>query len=633
VACIYGEKIPEKPAQLEAMLEYLDFDAQDVTSLIKQRSFKLEKVDLLVFASYSLSDLLVKNWVTMHTDALREFIRKGGYILMFTQHPMDWNWEHWLLPGMSLFRTVLTLDTLGYVNRNHPIFSSPNALAHRRLNREWKGGDLSLNAFRAVSKGWILAARDEKGLDPWCVEFGWGKGRAVFFASDADRVSTEATESKIRAARDMVENALVYGADVVRGKAVELPDFALVKESKKGILPRASFYTSDAIRSFEAEVNAAADRGAAFLMKKQAKDGSWKSPNSFPMGATALSLVALLGVGINKHDPCIQQGIDFLLANRPEEATYELGFTLMALDAYAAPMFERFELEKLPPEKREAFKFERALSLEMKEVMEKCLDRLIENQRQSGWWSYGFDDRLMTDLSNTQIAILGLRAASRCGLKVPIKVWTDAIDLLLQSQIKEGEKISLPEFKSFDKKRGLPKFYIFQTVARPWGYRSADVKGPIKKGPINVGGKVRRFRPAILDKATGSRTAMGASSLLIALDGLAASSKGKANTYLHDVRQAVSNGIAWLWNLWSVDENPGADQEHYFYYLYALERLGMVSGKKFIGDRDWFQEGAIALLALQEESGAWGSNDIVDTCFALMFLKRSTPPSVITVDR
>ena len=56
----------------------------------------------------------------------------------------------------------------------------------------------------------------------------------------------------------------------------------------------------------------------------------------------------------------------------------------------------------------------------------------------------------------------------------------------------------------------------------------------------------------------------------------------------------------------------------------------MVSGRQFIGDRDWYHEGAIALLAHQDPSGAWGGS-VYDTCFALMFLKRSTPPSVLTL--
>jgi hypothetical protein len=81
-----------------------------------------------------------------------------------------------------------------------------------------------------------------------------------------------------------------------------------------------------------------------------------------------------------------------------------------------------------------------------------------------------------------------------------------------------------------------------------------------------------------------------------------------------------------------VEENPGKGDTHFFYYLYALERVGVVSRKQFIGDRDWFQEGAAVLLSKQDPEGSWNRN-LVDTCFALMFLKRTTPPPVLTLGK
>lgn len=71
-----------------------------------------------------------------------------------------------------------------------------------------------------------------------------------------------------------------------------------------------------------------------------------------------------------------------------------------------------------------------------------------------------------------------------------------------------------------DPATGKAKFYVFQAKARPWTYRPRGDRPPPSGGGGGGGGK----RPAPPedpgDGATGSRTAMGVSSLLIALEGL-----------------------------------------------------------------------------------------------------------------
>jgi hypothetical protein len=48
-----------------------------------------------------------------------------------------------------------------------------------------------------------------------------------------------------------------------------------------------------------------------------------------------------------------------------------------------------------------------------------------------------------------------------------------------------------------------------------------------------------------------------------------------------------------------------------------------------VGGKDWYFEGATQLIARQRKNGSWnegGRLDIVETCFALLFLKRATAP-------
>jgi hypothetical protein len=65
------------------------------------------------------------------------------------------------------------------------------------------------------------------------------------------------------------------------------------------------------------------------------------------------------------------------------------------------------------------------------------------------------------------------------------------------------------------------------------------------------------------------------------------------------------------------------------YYLWSVERVGVLYGRKNIAGKEWYPWGARLLLAAQNGNGGWGkggsyiSTPAVDTCFALLFLKRA----------
>ena len=85
----------------------------------------------------------------------------------------------------------------------------------------------------------------------------------------------------------------------------------------------------------------------------------------------------------------------------------------------------------------------------------------------------------------------------------------------------------------------------------------------------------------------------------------------------------VLEGLQWLNKNWSVTENPKKGAQWYMYYIYAIERAGMLFGTETIGDHKWYREGAEQLLSAQS-GGGWGN--VVDTCFAILFLRRATRP-------
>ncbi len=92
----------------------------------------------------------------------------------------------------------------------------------------------------------------------------------------------------------------------------------------------------------------------------------------------------------------------------------------------------------------------------------------------------------------------------------------------------------------------------------------------------------------------------------------------------------VLEGMQWLAKNFSVTENPKAGDKNYYYYMYGLERAGVLYGTETIGGRKWYREGAKVLLERQGADGKW--NSVVDTCFAILFLKRATRPLVASQD-
>jgi hypothetical protein len=70
-------------------------------------------------------------------------------------------------------------------------------------------------------------------------------------------------------------------------------------------------------------------------------------------------------------------------------------------------------------------------------------------------------------------------------------------------------------------------------------------------------------------------------------------------------------------------------QQVNLYFLWSVERVGVLYDLPTIGNKDWYRWGAEILVANQQADGNWtgggyhGANDAIDTCLALLFLKRA----------
>jgi hypothetical protein len=346
---------------------------------------------------------------------------------------------------------------------------------------------------------------------------------------------------------------------------------------------------------FKELVNEAIADGAAWLLSRQKEDGSWDHPANakYPMGPTALCTLALLKAGVAPDDDAIERAFAYM-RKLPLAKTYSVSILLMALDARYAPVRDTFRAERVDRYGHRLVERDPCASGMTPEDlawMKAGVAFLVRHQH-GGHWRYpsgGFD------LSNTQYALLGLKAASRCGVDVPPRVWLRSLEFLLDYQQDEGEAV--------------------------------DVRGNEVRGEYRVEWKETAeargfpYRPNL--EPTGSMTTAGVAGLIICQSELWESRKFKPRLR-RQTRDAIRDGFAWMQVHFDVTQNPNAGNANHYYYLYGLERMGILARTRFVGEFDWYLDGAQVLLSQQASDGSWWNDDVVQTSFAILFLKRAT---------
>jgi hypothetical protein len=188
------------------------------------------------------------------------------------------------------------------------------------------------------------------------------------------------------------------------------------------------------------------------------------------------------------------------------------------------------------------------------------------------------------DNSNSQYASLGLRACYDSNIRLPEEVLLLARRWWVEAQYPDesGQKVD---------KNAVTTGAFQVTKIQGWSYKSP---GGEQKDPYHA----------------MTAGAVGASVIY---------------EYMlkHDWKKDVVTvaGVNWLAKHWSVNTN--------YYYMYALERAGMLYGTEKIGDHDWYWEGAKLIVNAQKADGSWGDREkkeenTWDTCFAILFLKKAT---------
>ncbi len=215
------------------------------------------------------------------------------------------------------------------------------------------------------------------------------------------------------------------------------------------------------------------------------------------------------------------------------------------------------------------------------EIIARDVQTLAETQRDDGGWDYGGAMGGATDQSNSQFAVLALDAAEAYGVRVPAEVWKNSEKYWLDLAIPSGG----------------------------WGYRSSGV--------------------------TGSMTCAGIASMVIVRGRLPGQSRIQNDEIVccedsDNKADPIEKGIEYLANNFSVTFNPG-QRTNWMYYMYALERVGRLTGRRFIGQHDWYREGTTELIRRQQQIGGLGEwlgdgigegNRDIATSMALLFLSK-----------
>jgi hypothetical protein len=215
--------------------------------------------------------------------------------------------------------------------------------------------------------------------------------------------------------------------------------------------------------------------------------------------------------------------------------------------------------------------------------------RQIKRGEFAGMWAIPTTKELdHTDNSMTHFAMLGLYEAERVGVSAADDTWRLALKYWQSAQLPDGS----------------------------WGW-----------GPNNPG--------------SGSMTCAGIAALIIASGQLGNRDAGVDGDSLRCCREQQQNpyierALAWLTRNFSVHGNPNVDY-WFSYYLYSMERACRMTARRFVGEHDWYREGARMLVNTQNFAGSWPPDaefvkvldKNVSTSFSLMFLSKGRWPVVV----
>jgi len=432
------------------------------------------------------------------------------------------------------------------------------------------------------------------------------------------------------------------------------------------------------------DIKQSIQKAVKWLQSQQAADGSWDYQDQpFKLGihmtdgCTCFVLFALLKGGVLPNDPCITKGFAYARP-KPFQHVYTVSCLILALEAlytWEKPEPKKKEKEEAKPdidkhitelvEKKDETvkKFHKRVSPADRKLMIEAVKWLVDHQ-ETNIWRYPGGSGGNEDCSNTQYAMLALNAARRLKIPVPIDVFKKVADYCVKNQEKDGPEVEwfpVPGAdNSFAKLRKIQELLKkeIRDLNRDYKRRVRKGEQPPADGWTTTvvedaqrkmyGGEKKKIRArgwcymfndtesqAWRLRITGSMTTSGAAALLIAKAALE-EERAADKAYMEKINTAIRDGCGWLAHHWSTSRNPAGEGSsiHKCYYLYGLERVGMLGLIPRFGKHFWYDEGVKEWLRTQKADGSWDaggagtSGPVPDTCWGILFLKRATTPLV-----
>lgn len=242
-------------------------------------------------------------------------------------------------------------------------------------------------------------------------------------------------------------------------------------------------------------------------------------------------------------------------------------------------------------------------------------DFLVGQQKRYGAWEYAEGD-CQGDTSITQYGILGLWAAARAGIQVPTKVWDDAAQWHMRTQLQGGAFSYHPLGGEATPKHSMVVAGVgSMSVIKLMLVKSLEAE-PILSDPDS---KTKKSDKAfgVLERVTPQATPDVPAAATAATD-----ANQKPKTSRADLDRSIGGGMGWLAKNYTIDNPSGWG----LYYLYGLERVGSLTSADKINGHDWYKEGCAFLVKKQESDGSFKDVGglVSATCFAALFMARAT---------
>jgi len=387
---------------------------------------------------------------------------------------------------------------------------------------------------------------------------------------------------------------------------------------------------------------AALDKGVAYLKERILVGDTIYYPNDegggSSLGSKALAGLTLLECTVPATDPAVTRVAEMVRRDGPTlRYTYSICLTILFLDRLDRDL-KATKGSSNPADKK---------------LLEDLALRLIASQNTTGGWAYNCDllsleqQNLLSDQLSRGVAAVGTH---------PSKYDDNSINQFATLALWAARRHGIKVEKSLELVE--KRFLANQNPDGSWGYRPGanDLKAAttcagliglavgrgiiddketikrlpplsevesVKKGLKYLSGIVGKAPARLAHKEVDKRRRHAAE--MNALNRkwhLAPESRAETEDRIRSLDSAEWLGGTFL------DVDAWGD----LYFLWSVERVGVIYSLPKFGDTDWYGWGVPIILAQQRADGSWHDRfpGVPDTCFALLFLRRANVAQDLT---